>query len=286
MENAVYSLSLPSEQRSCAVFNSPHSGSCYPEEFLARTRLGPLQIRSSEDAFVDELFRDVPQFGAPLMAALVPRACLDLNRSPDELDPALVEGAMRRFLTPRISAGLGVIPRVVAEGRQIMEGKLTLAEARRRLATYWYPYHEQLRALISQTQRLFGSTILFDCHSMPHDALFSAPEVRGRRPDVILGDRFGVSCDRWVMEGAVELFRSAGFAVVRNAPFAGGYITQTYGQPRKGIHALQIEINRSLYMDERRIVKRSDFNVVVAALGPVVEGLVSLGIRPLRVAAE
>jgi N-formylglutamate amidohydrolase len=286
MENAVYSQLLPAEQRSCAVFNSPHSGSQYPEEFLGRTRLGPLQMRSSEDAFVDELFGSAPRFGAPLMAARVPRACVDLNRSPDELDPAMVEGAARRFLTPRISAGLGVIPRVVAEGRHIMSGKLTLTEARLRLATYWYPYHEELEAMISRSRRLFGSAVLFDCHSMPRDALVSAPEIRGRRPDVILGDRFGVSCDRWVMEGAVDLFRSAGFAVARNAPFAGGYITQTYGRPRQGVHALQIEINRSLYMDEKRIVKRPEFDEVVAALSPVVEGLVTLGVRPLRVAAE
>jgi N-formylglutamate amidohydrolase len=286
MEDKVYTLSLPTELRSCAVFNSPHSGSDYPAAFLARTRLGPLQIRSSEDAYVDELFRAAAEFGAPLLAARVPRACVDLNRSPDDLDPALIEGASRRFLSPRISAGLGVIPRVVAEGRVIMDGKLTLTEARDLLAACWYPYHERLRAMIAESRQRFGCAILFDCHSMPHDALASAPEVRGRRPDIILGDRFGVSCDRWVMEGAVELFRSGGFEVIRNAPFAGGYITQSYGRPRESVHALQIEINRSLYMDEKRIVKRPDFAEVAASLRGVIEGLTSLGARPLRLAAE
>lgn len=286
MTNSVYTLALPAKHSSCAVFNSPHSGSDYPQAFLARTRLGPLQIRSSEDAFVDELFVAAPEFGAPLMIAHIPRACVDLNRSPDDLDPALIEGASRRFLSPRISAGLGVIPRVVAEGRTIMEGKLSLAEARGLLSDYWHPYHDQLRATITQSLQRFGHAILFDCHSMPHDALASAPEVRGRRPDIILGDRFGVSCDRWVMEGAVELFRANGFEVVRNAPFAGGYITQTYGRPRQGVHALQIEINRSLYMNEKRIMKRADFAEVAASVGKVVEGLAQLGSRPLRVAAE
>lgn len=286
MENAVYTLSLPECSNSCAVFNSPHSGSDYPAAFLSRTRLGPLQVRSSEDAFVDDLFRDVPRFGAPLMAARVPRACVDLNRSPDDLDPALIEGASRRFLTPRISAGLGVIPRVVAEGRPIMEGKLSLAEARVLLARYWYPYHERLRMIIAENRRRFGSVILYDCHSMPSDALASAPDVRGRRPDIILGDRFGVSCDRWVIEGAAELFRANGFEVFRNTPFAGGYITQTYGRPRQGVHALQIEINRALYMDERSISRNEDFEEIVAAVSKVAEGLAGLGNRPLRVAAE
>ncbi len=286
MENAVYTLALPDRLDSCAVFSSPHSGADYPQSFLERTRLGPLQVRSSEDAFVDELFRDVPLFGAPLIAARVPRACVDLNRSPDDLDPALIEGASRRFVSPRIAAGLGVIPRVVAEGRAIMDGKMPLAEARRLLADYWYPYHERLGAQIAESRRIFGTAILFDCHSMPNDALISAPEVRGRRPDVVLGDRFGVSCDRWLIEGAAELFRTNGFLVSRNAPFAGGYITQAYGRPRQGVHALQIEINRSLYMDEKSITRRRDFDEVAASIRKVSAGLASLGGRPLRVAAE
>ncbi|MEM8572539.1 MAG: N-formylglutamate amidohydrolase [Pseudomonadota bacterium] len=286
MTDAVYTLDLPRTHRSCAIFSSPHSGSDYPETFLARTRLTRLQIRSSEDAFVDELFRGVPEFGATLISAKTPRACVDLNRSPDDLDPALIEGASKRFISPRISAGLGVIPRVVAEGRVITDEKISLAEARGLLSRCWYPYHRKLEALIAESHGVFGNVLLFDCHSMPDDALVAAPEIRGRRPDVILGDRFGVSCDRWVMEGAVELFRRQGFEVVRNAPFAGGYITQTYGRPRQGVHALQIEINRSLYMNERRIEKRRDFAEFSERIRAVAEGLVSLGNRPLRMAAE
>jgi N-formylglutamate amidohydrolase len=286
MDEAVYALALPDEVRSCAVFSSPHSGAVYPQTFLDSIDLGPLQVRSSEDAFVDELFAAAPRFGAPLLAARVPRACIDLNRAADDLDPALIAGASRRFLNPRIAAGLGVIPRVVGEGRPIMQGKLTLAEAQRRINDYWHPYHERLRALLADSRARFGAAVLFDCHSMPHDALNAAPAVGGRRPEVVLGDRFGVACGRWLIEAAETAFTAAGFAVVRNTPFAGGYITQAYGRPHQGVHALQIEIDRSLYMDEVRIERRPEFDAVAAALHRVVADLAALGPRPLSVAAE
>ena len=181
----------------------------------------------------------------------MPRACIDLNRAPDDLDPALIAGASRRFLNPRIAAGLGVIPRVVGEGRPIMQGKLTLAEAQRRIARLLASLSRRSCARCSPRRgRSSAMAILFDCHSMPHDALSAAPSVWGRRPDVVLGDRFGAACDRWLIDAASDLFAAAGFAVARNAPFAGGYITQTYGRPGQGVQALQIEIDRALYMDE------------------------------------
>jgi N-formylglutamate deformylase len=286
MDDAVYALALPDGLRSCAVFSSPHSGADYPRAFLETIDLGPRQVRSSEDAFVDELFAAAPRHGAPLIAARVPRACIDLNRAADDLDPALIAGATRRFLNPRIAAGLGVIPRVVGEGRPIMQGKLTLAEAQRRIDDYWHPYHERLRALIADSRARFGAAILFDCHSMPHEALNAAPGVGGRRPEVVLGDRFGVACGRWLIEGAEAAFAAAGFAVVRNSPFAGGYITQAYGRPHQGVHALQIEIDRSLYMDEAHIERLPAFGRVAEALGRVVADLAALGPQPLSVAAE
>jgi N-formylglutamate deformylase len=286
MDEAVYALTMPGVLGSCAVFSSPHSGAAYPRAFLEAIDLGPLQVRSSEDAFVDELFAAAPACGAPLLAARVPRACIDLNRAADDLDPALIAGASRRYLNARIAAGLGVIPRVVGEGRPIMQGKLTLAEAERRINAYWHPYHERLRALIAEARARFGTAVLFDCHSMPHDALAAAPLVRGRRAEVVLGDRFGVACGRWLIEAAEGAFVGAGFAVVRNSPFAGGYITQAYGRPHQGVHALQIEIDRSLYMDEARIERRAEFGAVASALGRVVAELAALGPRPLSVAAE
>lgn len=285
MSANVFSLSLPPERLSCAIFNSPHSGADYAGLEWAST-LGPLQIRSSEDAFVDLLFAAAPRFGAPLMAACVPRACVDLNRAPEDLDPALIIGASRRFLNPRIAAGLGVIPRVVAEGRPIQEGKIPLAEAQRRIDVFYRPYHARLRALVDETRALFGQAILLDCHSMPHDALVAAPCVRGRRPDVVLGDRFGASCDRWLLEAVSEIFSQAGFAVAQNAPFAGGYITQSYGRPRQGVQALQIEIDRALYMEEDAIVPSEGFDALRDVLRGVVADLCALGPRLAQVAAE
>jgi N-formylglutamate amidohydrolase len=286
MTEQTYALSMPVDLRSCAVFSSPHSGSEYPDAFLAASLLTPLQLRSSEDAFVDELFAAAPDCGSPLLAARLPRACLDLNRAAEDLDPALIAGTSRRFLNARIAAGLGVIPRVVGEGRPIMQGKLTLAEAQRRIADYWHPYHARLRSLLDAARSAFGAAILFDCHSMPHDALSAAPQVLGRRPDVVLGDRFGVACDRSVIDAAAEAFAAVGFTVARNAPFAGGYITQAYGRPQQGIHALQIEINRSLYMDEVRIERRPEFGAVATMLSHVVADIAALGPRPMPMAAE
>ena len=286
MDELVYVLREPDEYTSCAVFNSPHSGAVYPSAFLGATLLDPIRIRSSEDAFVDEFFHAAPRCGAPLLAARVPRAFLDLNRAPDDLDPALIAGASRRFLNPRIAAGLGVIPRVVAEGRPIMNGKLPLAEAQRRIARIWHPYHERLRALIAAQKDRFGAAILFDCHSMPRDALNSGVALGQKRPNLVLGDRFGAACDRWLVEAAAEIFTRAGFVVARNVPFAGGYITQNYGRPAHGVQALQIEIDRSLYMDEQRIERSADFAEVAAALAGATRELALLGPRQLRVAAE
>ncbi len=286
MSEPLFSLSMPARRTSPAVFSSPHSGSDYDPATIGRSRLSPRHLRSSEDAFVDELFSAAPQHGAPLLAARVPRASVDLNRSPDDLDPALIAGASRRFLNPRIAAGLGVIPRVVAEGRPIIDGKMTLAEAQRRITAYHRPYHAQLRALLEQSRGAFGQGLLFDCHSMPHDALAASARIRGQRPNIVLGDRFGVACERWVVDAATDIFTAEGFIVARNAPFAGGFITQSYGRPATGIHALQIEVDRALYMDESRIEKLPDFADVRRAIGAAVAGLTGIGRIELPMAAE
>jgi N-formylglutamate amidohydrolase len=286
MAAPVYDLHLPARRTSCAVFSSPHSGADYDPALLGRTRLSLAHLRSSEDAFVDELFGAAPAAGAPLLAARAPRACVDLNRAPDDLDPALIAGASRRFLNPRIAAGLGVIPRVVAEGRPIVDGKLSLAEAHRRIATFHAPFHARLGRLLEESRAAFGQAVLFDCHSMPHDALAAAPAVWGRRPDLVLGDRFGASCERWLIDAATDIFRAAGFFVARNAPFAGGYITQTYGRPAARTHALQIEVDRSLYMDEARIEKLAGFDEVRARIAGAVGELARVGPQTMPIAAE
>jgi len=282
----VFELNRPAEQTSSAVFSSPHSGSDYPADMLARTQLSEAALRSSEDAFIDELFSTAPTHGAPLISALMPRAWLDLNRAEDELDPALIAGVPKANRSPRINAGLGVIPRVVSDSRVIMSGKMTVGEAHARIEAFHRPYHDTLLQLLMRTREMFGHAILFDCHSMPHDALAGSTMVNGARPEIVLGDRFGASCERWVMDAAMTLFNDAGFRVVRNAPFAGGYITQTYGQPSKGFHALQIEIDRSLYMHEPSVTKNIKFSAIQRQINEIVRKLAKIGQEKFSIAAE
>ncbi len=287
MPRAAYYLSEPKKRTSCVVFASPHSGSDYPDSFLKQTVLNQKTIRSSEDAFVDLLFQDVADFGAPFLKAGAPRAFLDLNRSPDELDPALIEGVRKPGHNPRVASGLGVIPRVVANGRSIYRGKLALEEANRRIDTYWRPYHDALGALLAESHKMFGMAILIDCHSMPREAVQNVTRPQGRRPEIVLGDRFGAAAHVEIVDQIEAAFAGAGFAVSRNTPFAGAYVTQHYGRPSRRQHAIQIEIDRSLYMDETRIEPHSDFDVFRTRLSGVIGQIAAIG-RPeeLPLAAE
>ena len=256
-----------------AVFSSPHSGRAYPPELLDRSRLDPLSLRRSEDAFVEELFAAAPGYGAPLIHADAPRAYVDLNRAPEELDPALIEGVRANGLNPRLAAGLGVIPRVVAEGVAIYDGKLPRAEAADRLRAVWRPWHDALTGLLEAARARHGFAVLIDCHSMPSDAVRTIRRGEGPRPDVVLGDRFGAACAPWLTARCERAFIEAGLRCARNAPFAGGYITQRYGRPGRGVHALQIELDRSLYMDERTVSRSDRFDAFRAALDPVIAAL-------------
>lgn len=287
MLKSAYHLVRPSTRTTSVVFASPHSGRDYPEAFLRRTVLNANEIRSSEDAFVDQLYAAAPDHGAPLLTACAPRAYLDLNRGADELDSALIEGVRRSSPNPRISSGLGVIPRVVANGRQIYRGKLTLIEAHQRIARYWRPYHDQLQTLLDESANTFGEAILIDCHSMPHEALANIGQPGGSRPDVVLGDRFGSAAAGAIMEQVEAAFASAGLRVARNMPFAGAFITQHYGRPSRQQHAIQVEIDRALYMDERTLEPNANFDAFKTLLGGVIAELVEIGCSDeQRVAAE
>lgn len=283
---ATFRIERPAGRASAAVFSSPHSGRDYPEDLIRGSRLGAHDLRRSEDAFVELLFDAAPSHGAPLLHTLSPRAYVDLNRGPEELDPALIAGVRPAGLNPRLAAGLGVIPRVVAEGVAIYNGKLTQAEAADRLRRCYRPYHAALQSLVDDALAHHGHALLVDCHSMPSDALRAAPRIRGRRPEIVLGDRFGVACAPWAMDLAERAFAEAGFCVARNAPFAGGYITQRYGRPGRGIHALQVEIDRALYLDEVRIERGPGFEAVRAALAPVIAALAEARPDALPLAAE
>jgi N-formylglutamate amidohydrolase len=277
-------LKRPVRQAGPMIFASPHSGRDYPADFLASAVLDRQAIRSSEDAFVDHLFDTAPRLGAPLLAARVPRAFIDLNRAADELDPAVIEGIQRVPHNPRVSSGLGVIPRVVAGGRAIYRGKLTLAEAEQRIGRFWHPYHEALAGLIDETRAAFGSAVLIDCHSMPHEAIEAHSRPGQPRPEVVLGDRYGVAAGQAVMDRVQAAFEASGLRVVRNAPFAGAYVAQAYGRPTRGVHVVQVEIDRALYMNEARVEPLPGF----AAFRDLVAGVVAELIRPsgLALAAE
>ncbi|MEM1343148.1 MAG: N-formylglutamate amidohydrolase [Pseudomonadota bacterium] len=281
-----YTLAEPDPLVSNAVFSSPHSGCHYPPDLVTRSKLDLPNLRASEDALVDRLFEAAPRLGAPLLCALAPRAWLDLNRAPDELDPALIEGVEARGLNQRVAAGLGVVPRVVAEGREIYNGKITLSEAQARIEAVHTPYHRRLGALLDRARAQFGTAVLFDCHSMPSEALRAAPRVRGRTPEIVLGDRFGAAAARAVVADTQAAFEAAGFVVARNAPFAGGYITQLYGRPAQRIHAVQIEIDRGLYLDQKRVRPGPAFEEVRRRLDRVIAELIARSAPETRLAAE
>ena len=246
------------------VFASPHSGRDYPLAFLAAARLDPLALRRSEDSFVDELFASAPEHGAPLISATFPRAYCDPNREAWELDPAMFDDVLPPWVnttSARVGAGLGTIARVVASGEAIYRGKLQFAEAEARISRCWAPYHAELARLLGETQARHGACLLIDCHSMPGGGAAS-----GRTPDFVLGDAHGTACAPQVTRLVEAVLTELGYQVKRNDPYAGGFVTRHYGRPRDGVHALQIEISRGLYMDEARIEKRPEFGQVRAHL--------------------
>lgn len=285
MSKKPYQLSLPEQRTTSVVFASPHSGRDYSWAFLRKSVLDEHTIRSSEDAFVDQLLEPAPHHGAPVLCATAPRAFVDVNRSAEELDPALIDGVRSAAANPRIASGLGVIPRVVANGRAIYRGKLSEKEAKDRIEGYWRPYHETLQGLLDDSMAKFHEAILIDFHSMPHEAIESINHPGGR-PDIVLGDRFGAASHPEIVEQVERAFRAAGLRVARNAPFAGAYITQHYGRPSRGQHVVQVEIDRSIYMNEARIRPNGNFAAFRRTMSRVVYDIANIGRKVRPLAAE
>jgi N-formylglutamate amidohydrolase len=279
----------PAQQVIPFVFNAPHAGAIYPAAFLASSRLDALALRRSEDAFVDELVEPLVALGAPLMTARFPRAYLDVNREPYELDPRMFEGRLPPFANTRsmrVAGGLGTIPRIVADGQEIYRTRLPVDEALRRIEWLYKPYHRALRSLVTRTARSFGHAVLIDCHSMPSSSISREDAAKA---DIVLGDRYGTSCAGILTDLVDVALRARGYSVVRNKPYAGGFITEHYGEPALGRHALQIEINRSLYMDERSMAKKAGFARLTADLREVfalVTREIEGDLTPRRIAAE
>ena len=253
-----YKLEDPVVLQSGIVIASPHSGRNYRSSVKEQSILDPTTLRSSEDAFVDELMDFAPDLGIPLICSKIPRAFVDLNRARDELDSAIIEGIRPNGQNPRVISGLGVIPRVVANGKEIYSGKLSKEAAFERLEKFWDPYHSKLSELLDRAYRQFGYSILIDAHSMPHEAILNA-STGFHTSQLVLGDRYGASCSPDIVNNLAMLISKNGLHASRNIPFSGAYIVQKYGRPELNRHAIQLEIDRSMYMDERKIQKLEKF---------------------------
>ena len=264
-----FDILRPKEWTVPLVFASPHSGRNYPEAFVKASRLDPVALRRSEDAFVEELFAAAPGLGAPLLRAQFPRVFVDPNREPLELDPDMFEDPLPARVntsSPRVAAGLGTMARVVTSGEEVYRDKLRFADAEKAIEATYVPYHEALRQLLDDARARFGCCLLIDCHSMPSIGGPMDRDPGFSRVDFILGDRHGASCAPHITDTVETTLKSMDYVVTRNSPYAGGFTTAHYGQPEKGCHALQIEINRSLYMDEVMIRRSEGF-------GPLKEGI-------------
>jgi N-formylglutamate amidohydrolase len=272
----LFEVLMPAGRRLPVVFNSPHSGQAYSRRFLAASRLDERAIRRSEDSFVDELFAPCVGLGAPLFRANFPRAWLDVNREPYELDPKMFAGTLPTYAnvrSVRVAGGLGTIARIVSESEEIYSGPQPVEECLARIDRVYKPYHRTLRDLLAGTANLFGMAILVDCHSMPSSVRSGSGRLR---PDVVVGDRYGTSCAGELTDVVAHLLGRLGYSVSRNKPYAGGFITEHYGQPSRGIHAIQIEFNRCLYMDERTYQKTAGFAKVRDDIGRFIGGLAAV----------
>jgi len=275
----------PLAQTAPLVFASPHSGRDYPAAFVAASQLDPVSLRRSEDAFVDELYEQAPHFGAPLIRAHFPRAYADPNREPWELDPDMFAEDLPSWVnttSPRVRAGLGTVAKVVTDGAEIYADKLPFAEAQSRIEHCYKPYHAALSELLERTHEQFGAYLLIDCHSMPSVGGPMDRDHGNNRVDMVLGDANGISCNQRVTNMAHQVLRDMGYRVVLNSPYAGGFTTRNYGKPLENGHALQIEVNRALYMDEQSITRSVGFAKLAQDLSALIDALSNIDINLLK----
>jgi N-formylglutamate amidohydrolase len=279
----------PAEWRAPIIFNSPHSGSVYPYDFLSASRIDLLTLRRSEDSFMDELITDLSGRGFPTVRVNFPRSYVDVNREPYELDPRMFSGRLPSFANTRsmrVAGGLGTIPRVVGDGQEIYRERLSVDDALSRIEAFYKPYHRALRRLINKVHQAFGTVVVVDCHSMPS---IGVSRDEPRRPDVVIGDRYGTSCAPLLPDTVENTMSRLGYSVGRNKPYAGGFITEHYGNPAAGLHAIQLELNRAIYMDERRREKGPRFAQVAADFAALADALATVpfgDLGPFQAAAE
>lgn len=271
-----FDISKPDSQLIPFVFTSPHSGTNYSPSFIAKSKLDPLTLRCSEDSFIDDLFSEAPNYGAPLLKALFPRAYVDPNRETYELDQKMFEEPLPHFVntkSPRVFAGFGTVPRVVKNGKNIYRDKITFKEVTKRIESCYIPYHAALRFLIDETKLKFGKCILIDCHSMPSSGHSIAGKADNQQVDVVLGNKYGKTCAFELMQFVDSHLKSLNLVVRQNYPYAGGYTTQHYGNPGRSIHTLQIEVNRAIYMNEETITRNENYTALKKKLSNLLNAL-------------
>lgn len=284
-----FEIAEPEIWRAPIIFNSPHSGSVYPNAFLNASRIDLEALQRSEDSFMDELIDHLSHRGFPVVRAHFPRSYIDVNREPYELDPRMFVGRLPSFANTRsmrVAGGLGTIPRVVGDGQEIYRERIAVDDALARIETLYKPYHRALRRLINKAHQTWGTVILVDCHSMPS---VGVARDEPRRPDVVIGDRYGTSCAALIPGVVEETMAARGYSVGRNKPYAGGFITEHYGNPSSGLHTVQVELNRAIYMDERLRERNERFRTVAEDFTVLADALASIPLSdlgPFQAAAE
>jgi len=255
------------EWKSGIIFASAHSGSIYPDAFIERTDLAIKQLRRNEDAFITNLFSPAPDLGAPLIEANFPRCFVDVNRASNEL-PSFWQ-TDGKIISSRAEIGMGVVPTMLSETINIYSEPLSLTAAKIRIKDLYHPYHDALLGLIDEARSLFGKVLLIDCHSMP-----GFNSMGSRRSDIILGDRFGKSCSSEIVMLIEKLFQDLGYSVSRNYPYAGGFVTKHYGKPYESANALQIEINRDLYLNPITLDKKPGFTALAKNISIIINSII------------
>jgi N-formylglutamate amidohydrolase len=253
------------------------------------SRIDMATLRKSEDSFMDELIAGLSDQGFAAVRVNFPRSYVDVNREPYELDPRMFAGRLPSFANTRsmrVAGGLGTIPRVVGDGQEIYSDRLSIDDALQRIESLYKPYHRALRRLIAKVHHDFGTAILIDCHSMPS---VGVSREEPRRPDLVIGDRYGTSCAPLLADVVHDTMKSLCYSVGRNKPYAGGFITEHYGNPGSGLHAIQIELNRAIYMDERLRERTANFARVAADIATLADACAAIPLTdlgPFQAAAE
>jgi len=279
----VYEQIAPPTPSSPIILASPHSGRLYPEAFLAQTGLSLATLRRVEDAFVDDIFRPLAAHGFSFLSANFPRVITDVNRSADEWPPeSKAQISKRPFsISPRARAGLGVVPMRVAVHENIYEDVLPAAHVALRIKRLHVPYHKALSGLLNHTKTKFGRAVLLDCHSMP-----ALGENGQRNADIVLGNRFGEACHGQTIDTLRSILQGFGYDVRLNDPYAGGYVTAHYGKPHTGTEAIQIEINKDLYLDTSALLPHQGMEKLARNLQSAILQFAHEFERPADIAAQ